>query len=463
MGNKKFSMCIIMFLVILVFGIVGPDLSNRQGNTKDEYTTTERVDSIFDTTQTSNPAEIDGSTGMIEDSQTSSDIETSGDTGTSDDIEASDATNTTDITTSTGNNISTETTTEENIEESRDKYVLADDVEEKIDNIIENMTIDEKVGQIFFIKNDGRFDGSILKDYPVGGVILFKGDFVGRSEQNVKDSIQNLQDNSDIPLFIGIDEEGGTVVRLSCYSSLAPYQFRSPRDLYYVDGFDEIKEDTVAKSELLLSYGINVNFAPVCDIPDSNGDFIYTRSFSEDVALTQEYVELVVSVMNDCQIGAVLKHFPGYGNNADTHNSVVRDLRPIEDFEEVDLKPFQSGIDSGAWCVLMNHNIVECMDDKTPASLSKNVHKLLREDMRFGGVIITDDLMMSGITNIYTKEESAVQAVLAGNDMILATDYQVQYEAVHKAIRSGRIKEEQLEESIRRILRWKYTLGLLEF
>ncbi len=439
MGNKKVTICIIMFLVILVFGIVGPDLSNRQGNTKDEYTTTERVDSIFDTTQTTNPAEIDVST------------ETTTET----------IIPTTEAIVSTTEAITP--TTEEIMEESHNTYVMSEEVEGEIGRIIDSMTLEEKVGQIFFIKNDGRFDCSILEEYPVGGVILFKGDFAGKSEQNVKDSIQNLQDNSDIPLLIGIDEEGGTVVRLSCYSALAPYQFRSPRDLYYVGGFDEIKDDTVTKSELLLSYGINVNFAPVCDIPDSNSDFIYTRSFSEDVALTEEYVELVVSTMNDCGMGAVLKHFPGYGNNADTHINVVRDLRPIEDFEDADLKPFQTGIDSGAWCILMNHNIVECMDDKTPASLSRYVHKLLRKDMKFGGVIITDDLMMSGINNIYTKEESAIRAVLAGNDMILATDYQVQYEAVHKAVLSGRIKEGQLDESIRRILRWKYTLGLLEF
>ncbi len=442
MGNKKVTICIIMFFVILVFGIIGPDLSNRDKYRENQYaTTTENTEDIL-TKQTSEATEVDV---VAENTETVKNSET------------------TEVTTeATSEEVTTELTTEVVDAVPDDRYILSKDVEKKIDNIIEDMTLEEKVGQIFFIKNDGRFDGGILKDYPVGGVILFKGDFAGKSQEDVKGNIEHLQNNSKIPLLIGIDEEGGTVVRISCYSLLAPYQFRSSRDLYYAGGFGEIKKDTVAKSELLLSYGINVNFAPVCDIPDGTGDFIYTRSFSEDVGLTEEYVKLMVNTMEECNVGSVLKHFPGYGNNGDTHNGVIRDLRPREEFEEVDLLPFKAGIDSGAWCILVNHNIVECMDKEKPASLSIEVHRLLREDLDFGGVIITDDLMMGGVANLYTKEEAAVEAVLAGNDMILATDYQVQYEAVLKAVKSGRITEEQLEDSIRRILRWKYSLGILD-
>ena len=469
MGNKKIVFCIVMFLVIFLFGIIGPDLKNRDKYLEEKpTTTTQDITSVIEKTEVTTEQVAEQTTEV-----------------TTEQV----AEQTTAKTTEQVVEQTTEQTTAQAVDNVDEKskfvfteiievgkylfsddcniiynnnYVLSRDVERKIDEIIASMTIEEKVGQLFFVKNDGRFDGSILSDYPVGGVILFKGDFAGKSEETVKDNIINLQDNSKVPLLIGIDEEGGTVVRLSCYSMLAPYQFKSPRDLYYAGGFTGIKEDAVAKSELLLSYGINVNFAPVCDVPDTNGDFIYTRSFSEDVELTEEYVQLMVETMNECNMGSVLKHFPGYGNNVDTHNSVARDLRPIEEFKNVDLKPFQAGIDSGAWCVLINHNIVECMDKDNPASLSPDVHDLLRQDMEFGGVIITDDLMMNGIANLYSKEEAAVQAVLSGNDMILATDYQVQYEAVLNAVKSGRIKEEQVEESIKRILRWKYSLGLLD-
>lgn len=470
MGNKKVAMCIIMFLVVLVFGIIGPDLSKRTGNTGDktteytmEYTTeytTEAITSvdsslITDYATATETAIDSGSTTATSETATMD----SGSTTATNETATMDSGSTTATSEIPTMDVSTAGIT---FLSAMNTYILSADIEAEIDRIIDDMTLEEKVGQIFFIKNDGRFDGSILSEYPVGGVILFKGDFVGKTEQGVKDSIINLQNSSKIPLLIGIDEEGGTVVRLSCYSSLAPYQFRSPRDLYYAGGFDGIKEDTITKSELLLSYGINVNFAPVCDIPDSNGDFIYTRSFSEDVDLTKEYIKLMVETMNECNMGSVLKHFPGYGNNADTHNNVVRDLRPMDEFENVDMKPFEAGIDSGAWCILVSHNIVECMDADKPASLSKEVHKLLREDMGFGGVIITDDIMMGGISNLYIKDEAVVEAFLAGNDMILVTDYQVQYKAVLEAVKSGRIKEEQLEDSVRRIFRWKYILGLLD-
>ncbi len=457
MGNKKIVFCIVMFLVIFLFGIIGPDLKNRDKYLEEKpTTTTQNITSVIEKTEVTTEQVAEQTTAK----NTEQVVEQTTEQTTAQAVDNVDEKSKFVFT--------------EIIEVGKylfsddcniiynNNYVLSRDVEREIDEIIASMTIEEKVGQLFFIKNDGRFDGSILSDYPVGGVILFKGDFAGKSEETVKDNIINLQDNSEVPLLIGIDEEGGTVVRLSCYSMLAPYQFKSPRDLYYAGGFTGIKEDAVAKSELLLSYGINVNFAPVCDVPDSNGDFIYTRSFSEDVELTEEYVQLMVETMNECNMGSVLKHFPGYGNNVDTHNSVARDLRPIDEFENVDLKPFQMGIDSGAWCVLINHNIVECMDKDNPASLSPDVHDLLRQDMEFGGVIITDDLMMGGIADLYTKEEAAVQAVLSGNDMILATDYQVQYEAVLNAVKSGRIKEEQVEESIKRILRWKYSLGLLD-
>lgn len=442
MGNKKIILCIVMFFIILIFGILAPDLSNRDKYIEDKYASTEdnlSSDNVLST----------------EDIASSEDILSSEAVDTTEDIVVSE-----DVTTEM--ELTDEPTTEEIQELEEDRYLLSYDVESKIDHIIDGMTLEEKVGQLFFIKNDGRFNGSILKDYPVGGVILFKGDFMGKTQDVVKNNIIDLQDNSSIPLLIGIDEEGGTVVRLSSYSQLVPAKFRSPREIYNNGGFDAIREDTIYKSQVLLSYGINVNFAPVCDVPDGQGDFIYKRAFNEDVELTREYTELMVVTMGEEKVGSVLKHFPGYGNNEDTHNGVVRDSRTREEFDTVDLIPFEAGIESGAWCILVSHNIVECMDKNNPATLSPEVHRMLREDMSFGGVIITDDLMMGGVSKLYSKGDAAVLAVLAGNDMILSTDYQVQYEAVLKAVEAGKISQERIEDSVRRILRWKYTLGLLD-
>lgn len=339
--------------------------------------------------------------------------------------------------------------------------LLDEDTEQKIDDIIEGMTLEEKVGQLFFIKDDGRFRSDILEQYPVGGIILFDGDFKGKSAQNLRDYISAFQDNSRYPLLIGVDEEGGTVIRLSKYSTYADAPFQSPRNLYSSGGFEAIREDTVLKSELLLSYGINVNFAPVCDISGDSDDFMYSRSISGDPEVVSEFAALSVSVMHDEGIGSVLKHFPGYGSNGDTHTDVIRDSRDYDTFVEQDFKPFQAGIDAGADCVLVSHNIVECMDSDMPASLSYEVHRILRSELGFNGVIITDDLMMNGVSAYVDVEESAVQAILAGNDMILSTYYDVQYQAVLDAVNAGTITEERLDASIRRILRWKYSLGIM--
>lgn len=339
--------------------------------------------------------------------------------------------------------------------------LLDEDTEQKIDDIIEGMTLEEKVGQLFFIKDDGRFWSDILEQYPVGGIILFDGDFKGKSAQNLRDYISAFQDNSRYPLLMGVDEEGGTVIRLSKYSTYADAPFQSPRNLYSSGGFEAIREDTVLKSELLLSYGINVNFAPVCDISGDSDDFMYSRSISGDPEVVSEFAALSVSVMHDEGIGSVLKHFPGYGSNGDTHTDVIRDSRDYDTFVEQDFKPFRAGIDAGADCVLVNHNIVACMDSDMPASLSYEVHRILRSELGFNGVIITDDLMMNGVSEYMDAKESAVQAILAGNDMILSTYYDVQYQAVLDAVNAGTITEERLDASIRRILRWKYSLGIM--
>lgn len=335
------------------------------------------------------------------------------------------------------------------------------DTEQAIDDIIAGMTTEELVGQMFFIKNDGRFKSDILTEYPVGGIILFDGDLKGKSAQNLTDNIASFQSASKYPLLIGVDEEGGTVIRLSKYSTYAPEPYSSPRYLYNNGGMDAIEQDTIEKSQRLLSYGINVNFAPVCDVSGGTGDFMYNRSISGDADVVSEFAALSVAVMKNESVGSVLKHFPGYGSNGDTHTDMIYDSRDYETFKNVDFKPFQAGIEAGADCVLISHNIVECMDSEKPASLSYNVHKILRTELSFNGVIITDDLMMNGVSEFEDAATSAVSAVLAGNDMILSTYYDVQFQAVLDAVNDGRISKERIETSVRRILRWKYSIGIM--
>ncbi len=349
----------------------------------------------------------------------------------------------------------------EDVIDTETLYGVDYDTYEELVAMIDTMTTEEKVGQMFFVKNDGRFTSEVLAEYPMGGIILFAGDLKGKSVVMLDEYLTAFQNDTKIPLLIGTDEEGGSVIRLSGYPTFVPEPYQSPRALYAEGGYEAIREDTISKSQTLLGYGVNVNFAPVCDVSLNSGEYMYQRAFGDSVEETSTYVSIVVSAMKQEKIGSVLKHFPGYGGNGDTHKNVIHDTRSIEDFQTIDLLPFKAGIDSGADCVLVSHNVVECMDAEWPASLSEEVHRILREDLGFSGVIITDDLMMSGVSSYVSDEESAVRAVLAGNDMILSTNYTVQYQAVLDAVNNGTISQEIIEEAVLRVLIWKRNLGLI--
>ena len=168
-----------------------------------------------------------------------------------------------------------------------------------------------------------------------------------------------------------------------------------------------------------------------------------------------------MQTMSQEQMGSVLKHFPGYGNNSDTHTGVAYDERPYETFVNSDFLPFQAGIDAGADMVLVSHNVVSCMDDQEPASISLSVHNILRNELGFDGVIITDDLVMEGVRQFAGDAEIAVRAVQAGNDMLCCTDFEVQVPAVIKAVETGEITEERLNESVLRILKMKIKLSII--
>lgn len=327
--------------------------------------------------------------------------------------------------------------------------------------ILDSMTLEEKIGQLFFVrcrKDAGETD---IKTYNLGGYILFAEDFKEQTKTSMKEIIRGYQDSSKIPLLIGVDEEGGTVNRVSKYPAFHSTPFQSPQALYQNGGFDLIKQDTLEKSELLKSMGINVNLAPVCDVSTNSENFIYKRSFGKNADATSDYVTTVVSIMNSEQIGSTLKHFPGYGDNVDTHTGIAIDERSYESFQSSDFLPFQAGIKAGAGSILVSHNIVKSMDENYPASLSLEVHNILREELGFKGVIMTDDLSMDAIKEYTDDKEAAVLAILAGNDLIVASNFDVQIPAVIAAVNDNIITEERIDESVMRILIWKSSIGMI--
>ncbi|MDO5027688.1 MAG: glycoside hydrolase family 3 N-terminal domain-containing protein [Bacillota bacterium] len=339
---------------------------------------------------------------------------------------------------------------------------LVDSSRQKAENILAKMTLEEKVGQMFIGRSPQGSGLEEIKEYKLAGYILFSRDFENKSKDQVIAKNQAYQEAAQIPMFIGVDEEGGTVNRVSRNKNLRPQPFQSPQDLYKQGGFDLIRQDSKEKSDLLKSLGINLNFAPVADLSQDPKDFIYKRSFGQDHEQTAQYVKEVVTVMKDQGLASVLKHFPGYGNNLDTHGQVAYDKRPYENFEQADFIPFKAGIDAGANMVLVAHNVVEAMDQDNPASLSKNVHQILRQDLDFSGLIITDDLAMEGVKAFGDKGEIAVKAVLAGNDLLCSSDFQIQIPAVIEKVLSGDIDEDIIDQAVLRILEEKIDLGLIK-
>lgn len=330
-----------------------------------------------------------------------------------------------------------------------------------IEKTINHMTLEEKVGQMFIVRLPEKDALTAIDQYHLGGYILYARDFRNHTKESATSMIKSYQDNSKIPMLIGVDEEGGTVNRVSLYPAFRNSPFRSPQEVYKSGGWEMITSDAIEKSKLLRSLGINVNFAPVVDVSENPNDYIYNRSFGSDADMTAQYAKKVVKAMHKEHIEPVLKHFPGYGNNVNTHTGIAHDTRSYEQFETSDFIPFQEGVKAGANIILVSHNIVHSMDDKYPASLSPKVHKILRETLSFDGVVVTDDLYMEGITQYVKKEEAAILAVQAGNDLICCTDFQTQIPAVVSAVKDGRISEERINSSVRRILKLKKEMGIL--
>ena len=330
-----------------------------------------------------------------------------------------------------------------------------------IRELISSMSLQERVGQLFLARCEDSAALADIDAYHLGGFVLFGPDFQGQTPDSLTKKLAAYQSAAKIPLLIAVDEEGGTVTRVSSNPAFRPRRFLSPRNAYVQGGMEAVLAQEAEKARLLRSLGINVNLGPVCDITTDPDAFLYARSLGQDPVITSAFVRETVSVMEQFQVGCCLKHFPGYGNNTDTHIGIATDSRSLTELELYDLIPFAAGIDAGADAILVSHTIVEALDLQTPASLSPGVHQYLRGEMGFDGVILTDDLVMQAITDQYGPGEAAVLAVLAGNDLLCSTDYRIQYDAVYAAVLDGRIDIHVLNRAVRNVLKWKAELGLI--
>lgn len=322
---------------------------------------------------------------------------------------------------------------------------------------LKSMTLDEKIGQLLLVRySDEALEN--INNYYYGGFVFYKKDFENKDEKQVKEMINKAQNVSKIPLLTAVDEEGGSIVRISSNPQLAESEFKSSSELFSLGGWDLIKEDTLAKSRLLNNLGLNLNLAPVVDVSTNASDYIYERSLKQDTTVTSLYSKTVIETSKKGNVSFTLKHFPGYGNNSDTHLGSSVDDKTLDDIKRYDLPPFESGINAGAEAILISHNTVNAIDPDNPASLSVANHNLLRNELNFTGIIITDDIAMGALDSVNQK---TVKALLAGNDLVITTDYEGSFNEIKNALNSGAISEELVDKLAFRVLSWKYYKNLI--
>lgn len=327
--------------------------------------------------------------------------------------------------------------------------------------MISDMSLEQRVGQLFLARCSADTAVEDVQKYHLGGLVLFGDDFEGQTPDSMKQAIAAYQEAAEKPLLIAVDEEGGDVTRISRFPAFRDRRFCSLRKCYDRGGLEAVLTEEEEKCCLLSDLGINVNLGPVCDVTTDSDAFMYARSLGQDAETTAQVTASIVNLMGVFRVGSVLKHFPGYGNNTDTHTGIAVDSRSLSELEAQDFIPFTAGIQAGCGAVMVGHIIAEAFDPELPASLSPAVHRYLREDLGFSGVIMTDDLVMQAITDQYGAGEAAVMAVLAGNDLLCSTEYAVQYQAVLQAVLDGRIDIDVLNRAVRNVLEWKISLGLL--
>lgn len=327
---------------------------------------------------------------------------------------------------------------------------------ERAKEIVDNMSLEESLGQIYMVHHstDSLED---VETYHLGGFIFFGSDFRNKTKEAVLNMIDKLNDNSKISLLLAVDEEGGIVTRISSNPNLASERFKSPRELYKEGGFDLIRDDTIKKNEILEGLHLNINLAPVLDISNDSKDYIYSRSIGLSPELTGVFAQTVIDASKNSKISYVMKHYPGYGKNSDTHKSRSLDTRSMEEIES-DLIPFSKGIQSGGEAIMISHNIVEALDSDNPASISISNHNYLRNTLGFRGMVITDALNMGATEGI---ENMGIKSLVSGNDILVTKNYKEDIKNILEGVSKGQVSSKYIRALAIKVIEWKISKGLI--
>jgi len=341
-------------------------------------------------------------------------------------------------------------------------------LEEMVVNMISEMTLEEKVAGLFIITPEsltgqskvtkaGDGTKAALEKYPVGGIVYFKQNIT--SADQVKEMIDNTKAYCRYPMFIAVDEEGGDVARVQ--QGLKLDKTSTAEELGIENNTVTTFDTYSAIGNYLTEYGFNLDFAPVGDVltnPDNQA--IGNRSFSSDAEVVSNMVVSAIGGLHDSGMYTCVKHFPGQGNaDADTHQTLANTDRTRADMDSCELLPFKAAIENGVDMIMIGHlSAPELMEESLPCSLSKEViTDLLRGEMGYNGVVITDSMSMAAISEYYGPDEAAIKALKAGADMVLMPEnFETAYQGVIDAVNDGTIDEQRINDSLARVYKLKY-------
>ena len=334
---------------------------------------------------------------------------------------------------------------------------LFEDYYEEAEKYLNNMTLEDKVSQMFIPKYVPANASEDLPNLKPGGYVLYAEHFNHEADY-ILDYVVKKNDISmkkiGLPLVLSVDEEGGAKhCRVSLKHRSEP--FPTPQEIYNKSGIEGILKIDQEKRDLLRRFFLNVNLAPVADLSYNSSDYIFDRTIGRPANVSAEYIGADVEGYVKDNFTCCAKHFPGYGHNVDTHKGIGIDNRSYETFLEEDFKTFEAAIDKKVPMILVSHNIVKCKDPLYPASLSKTWIDILRNYLNFSGIVITDDISMQGIQQYINNGTEAILAANAGNDLIITNNFRTHRQLVIEAVKNGTIKEETINIAVRRVIAWK--------
>ena len=366
---------------------------------------------------------------------------------------------------------------EDSTDSSETEDVNGGAADSDIEEMLGDMTLEEKVCQLFMVTPEaltgvgtvtqaGTATQEAVNAYPVGGVIYFSQNL--QDPDQTRTMLENTQryamERTGIPIFLSVDEEGGQVARVGSNPTFGVEKIGNMSDVGSRGDTQEAYEIGSTIGTYLSDLGFNMDAAPDTDVlTNPENQVVKYRSFGSDPELVARMAAAELKGLNDQGIIGMYKHFPGHGGTtADSHEGYAYVDDTLEELKSGAFIPFQDGIDNGIQVIMVSH--ISCPNvtgDNTPATLSEMmITDILRGEMGFDGMVITDALNMGAITAQYSSSEAAVAALNAGADMLLMPeDFQSAYKGVLSAVESGTVSEERIDESVRRILEVKVSLG----